>query len=414
MGYEPSFSPRPLPALGCDPSFSGLRSLQPQGPPLLSPAHEQLSTIEQRRYAPRLSGLPQPRRQLPLLSDSGDTTLRLGSPFGSASLGWEAELDGPHDARSAMGDERDGPSVSRATWEMAAPAPVTHLLPQPRLSERQSLHTFGLQHRAGALGGSAWSRQALEAEPMLHLHTQQGMALSEDPPASVASPRVSWLQSPSIDVGLRLSADARADESRASPARLQAMGNHAAPPLAPPACLRSCVGGGAPHSPSASRSTSPPQPSGLFGNGGQRGVQPPAFRTRSPPSLQPLCSEPNADLAARTGARGGPFSMAAACTASASEEAPAAGYAADLLSSPGGAEHATVETEVFEEYGSFMPAATSPRLASPCADQREEVDAVPHAPLPTPHDKRTQTTPRLGLTTSCGTQTSPQPAARGA
>ena len=106
VGYEPSFSPRPLPALSCEPSFSGLRSLQPQGPPLLSPAHEQLSgTIEQRRYAPRLSGppplspppsphlhlhllstltstppsppparyvprlsgLPQPRRQLPLL-----------------------------------------------------------------------------------------------------------------------------------------------------------------------------------------------------------------------------------------------------------------------------------------------------------------------------------------------------------
>ena len=57
VGYEPSFSPRPLPALSCEPSFSGLRSLQPQGPPLLSPAHEQLSgTIEQRRYVPRLSG----------------------------------------------------------------------------------------------------------------------------------------------------------------------------------------------------------------------------------------------------------------------------------------------------------------------------------------------------------------------
>ena len=107
--------------------------------------------------------------------------------------------------------------------------------------------------------------------------------------------------------------------------------------------------------------------------------------------------------------------MAAARTASASMEAPAAeDDAAGLLSSPGGAEHATMETEAFEEYGSFMPAATSPRLASPCADQREEVDAVPHAPLPTPHDKRTQTTPRLGLTASCGTQTSPQPAARGA
>ena len=390
-----------MPALG----FSGLRSLQPQGPPLLSPAHEQLSsTIEQRRYVPRLSGLPQPRRQLPLLSDSGDTTLRMGSPFGGTSLGWEAELDGPHDARSTLG-EGDG-SVSRATWEMAAP----HLLPQPRLSERQSLHTFGLQHRTGALGGSAWSRQALEAEPMLHLHTEQGIALSEDPPAAVASPRVSWLQSPSLDVGLRLSADARADESRASPAPL-AMGNHAAP-LAPPACLRSCGGGGSSHSPSASRSTSPPQPSGLFGNGGQRGVQPPAFRTRSPPSLRPLCSEPNADLAARTGARGGPVSMAAARTASASVEAPAAGDAAGLLSSPGGAEHATMETEAFEEYGSFMPAATSPRLASPCADRREEANVVPQHP--TPHDKRTQTTPRLGLTASCGTQTSPQPAARGA
>ena len=248
---------------------------------------------------------------------------------------------------------------------------------------------------------------------MLHLHTQQGMTLSEEPPAAVSSPRVSWLQSPSLDVGFRLSADARADESRASPAPL-AMGNHAAP-LAPPACLRSCVGGGASHPPSIARSTSPPQPSGLFGNGRQRGVQPPAFRTRSPPSLQPLYSEPNADLAARTSARGGPVSMAAARTASASMEAPAAeDDAAGLLSSPGGAEHATMETEAFEEYGSFMPAATSPRLASPCADKQEDDDVVPHAPLPTPHDKRTQTTPRLGLTTSCGTQTSPQPAARGA
>ena len=405
LGCEPSFSPRPLPAFSCETSFSGLRSLQPQGPPLLSPAHEHLSsTIEQRRYVPRLSGLPQPRRQLPLLSDSGDTTLRVGSPFGGTSLGWEAELDEPHDARCTMG-EGDG-SVSRATWEMAAP----HLLPQPRLSERQSLHTFGLQHRTGALGGSAWSRQALEAEPMLHLQTQQGIALNEDPPAAVASPRISWLQSPSLDVGLRLSADARADESRASPAPL-AMGNHAAP-LAPPACLRSCGGGGPSHSPSASRSTSPPQPSGLFGNAGQRGVQPPAFRTRSPPSLQPLCSEPDTGLAARTGARGGPVSMAAACTASARVEAPVAGDAAGLLSSPGGAEHATMETEAFEEYGSFMPAATSPRLASPCADRREEANLVPQHP--TPHDKRTQTTPRLGLTASCGTQTSPQPAARGA
>ena len=102
--------------------------------------------------------------------------------------------------------------------------------------------------------------------------------------------------------------------------------------------------------------------------------------------------------------------MAAAC----SVEAPAAGDAAGLLSSPGGAEHATMETEAFEEYGSFMPAATSPRLASPCADKQEDADVVPHAPIPTPHDKRTQTTPRLGLTASCGTQTSPQPAARGA
>ena len=104
--------------------------------------------------------------------------------------------------------------------------------------------------------------------------------------------------------------------------------------------------------------------------------------------------------------------MAAARTASASVEAPAAGDAAGLLSSPGGAEHATMETEAFEEYGSFMPAATSPRLASPCADRREEANVVPQHP--TPHDKRTQTTPRLGLTASCGTQTSPQPAARGA
>ena len=46
------------------------------------------------------------------------------------------------------------------------------------------------------------------------------------------------------------------------------------------------------------------------------------------------------------------------------------------------------------------------------ADKREEAPAVPLAPLPTAHDKRTQTTPRLSLTTSCGTQTSPQPAAR--
>ena len=105
---------------------------------------------------------------------------------------------------------------------------------------------------------------------------------------------------------------------------------------------------------------------------------------------------------------------AAACTASAFTEAPAAEDATGLPSSPGGAEHAKMETGAFEEYGSFMPAATSPRLASPCADTREDADVVPNAPLPTPHDKRTQTTPRLGLTTSCGTQTSPQLSARGA
>ena len=88
VGYEPSFSPRPLPALSCESSVSGLRSLQPQGPPLLSPAHEQLSgTIEQRRYAPRLSGPPpaspppSPHLHLHLLSTLTSTfTSTLTSP----------------------------------------------------------------------------------------------------------------------------------------------------------------------------------------------------------------------------------------------------------------------------------------------------------------------------------------------
>lgn len=244
---------------------------------------------------------------------------------------------------------------------------------------------------------------------MPHMHT--GQRVVEPPrintPAAVASPRVSWLQSSQCDGGLRLSAAALADEPRASTAPL-AMGDGAAH-LAPPACLvrTSCVSGGASHSPSASRSTSPPPPSGSVASGGQRGRQPPDFRTRSPPMLQPLqplCSETDA------------VRMPACCTASARVAPPAAGDpagdAAGLLSSPGGAEHATGETEAFEEYGSFMPAATSPRLPSPSADKREGPPFVALSPHPTAHDKRTQTTPRLSLTTSCGTQTSPQPAAR--
>ena len=52
------------------------------------------------------------------------------------------------------------PSPSQAA---AAPA-VSHLRSQPRLAERQSLRTFGLQQRTGALGGSDWSPHAL-SEP---------------------------------------------------------------------------------------------------------------------------------------------------------------------------------------------------------------------------------------------------------
>ena len=317
----------------------------------------------------------------------------MGSPLGD-SLSWEVELDGSHDARFA---------VSERAWEMGAPGPVT-MLPQPtRLSERQSLHTFGLQHRTGALGGSTRSWQPLEAEPkfpMQHLLTQQGMALSDDPPATMSSPRVSW-QSLSLDhAGLRLSADVQAEDLRTSPAPL-AMSDSV--PLGR-TCLRSCVNGGASRPLSASHITSPPQPSpGLLSNGRQRGVQS-AFRG-SPPSLQPMYTEPATDVAARTtGQRGCPVASAA-CTVSARAEAPA--EAAASMRSPGEADHARTETEAFEEYGSFMPAATSPRMASPCAAKpREDTDVPLHVPPPTAHDKRTQTTPRLDLTTSCGTQTS--------
>ena len=63
------------------------------------------------------------------------------------------------------------------------------------------------------------------------------------------------------------------------------------------------------HPPSASRSTSPPQPFDLFSNGGQPGMQ--SASRGSPSTMQPLHTEPRADAAARTGARGGPFAAAA-------------------------------------------------------------------------------------------------------
>ena len=154
-----------------------------------------------------------------------------------------------------------------------------------------------------ALGGIAPPWQPLAVEPMFsmqHLLTQQGMTLC-DPQPILSGPRASW-QSPSLDVGLRLSAEGFADEPpRTNPAPL-AMG--AAVPLAP-TCLRS---GGASHPPSASRST-PPQPFDLFGNGRQPGVQ--SVCRGSPSAMQPLHTEPSADTAARTGARGGPLAAAA-------------------------------------------------------------------------------------------------------
>ena len=155
-----------------------------------------------------------------------------------------------------------------------------------------------------ALGGIARPWQPLAVEPMFsmqHLLTQQGMTLS-DPQPVLSCPRASW-QSPSLDVGLRLSAEEFADEPRTNPAPLVAMGDAA--PLAP-TCLRS---GGALHPPSASRSTSPPQPFDLFSNGGQPGMQ--SASRGSPSAMQPLHTEPSADTAARTGARGGPFAAAA-------------------------------------------------------------------------------------------------------
>ena len=155
---------------------------------------------------------------------------------------------------------------------------------------------------AVALGGIARAWQPLAVEPMFsmqHLLTQQGMTLS-DPQPILSGPRASW-QSPSLDVGLRLSAEEFADEPGTNPAPL-AMG--AAAPLAP-TCLRS---GGASHPPSASRSSSP-QPFDLFGNGRQPGVQ--SASRGSPSAMQPLHAEPSADAAAHTGARGGPRAAAA-------------------------------------------------------------------------------------------------------
>ena len=60
--------------------------------------------------------------------------------------------------------------------------------------------------------------------------------------------------------------------------------------------------------------------------------------------------------------------------------------------------------EALQEYGSFMPAATSTPLASPCPDRPQEAEEA----RPACHDKRTQTAPPIGLTSSRGTQTSPQ------
>ena len=155
---------------------------------------------------------------------------------------------------------------------------------------------------AAALGGIARPWQALAVEPMFSMQqrlAKQGMTLS-DPEPILSGPRASW-HSPSLDVGLRLSAEESADDPRTSPAPL-AMG--AAAPTAP-TCLRS---GGASHPPSAPRSASP-QPLDLFTNGGQPGVQ---SASRGPPSaMQPLHTEPSADAAARTGARGGPRAAAA-------------------------------------------------------------------------------------------------------
>ena len=100
---------------------------------------------------PRLSGLPQPRRQLPLLSDWGETWgetgLRVASPFGGTSLGWEAELDdGPHDARSAVGEGEGSLSLVRVRVRVSLPLPLplTPPLPLTRARERaRSPSRFG-------------------------------------------------------------------------------------------------------------------------------------------------------------------------------------------------------------------------------------------------------------------------------
>ena len=196
-------------------------------------------------------------------------------------------------------------------------APITPAAPPPATTTA-----------ADALGGIARPWQSLEVEPMFsmqHLLTQQGMTLS-DPPPMLPSPRASW-QLPSLDVGLRLSAEEFADEPRTSPALL-AMGDAA--PL-DPTCVRGPnVSGVTSRWPSASHSTSPPQSFGLFSNGRQPGVQ--LASRGSPSAMQPLHTEPNADVGARTGARGGPLA-AAACTASARTEAAATDAAS--LPSPG-------------------------------------------------------------------------------
>lgn len=398
-----NLGPRALPPLNYEPS---LRALQP---PLLSPSHEDArGTIEQRRYVALREDLP-PRRQLPLLANASDLSLHGAAQVFCGSLGWRAEPEADNDVAF---------SVSERAWD-AAPSQLALLqsparrLP-PRLSDRQetTLHTFDLRPPADASGAPFDLWQPSEAEPpfaMQRLLMQRGMALSDPPPPSrFSSPRVSW-QSPTLSVGLQLSpaqparSQGRTGGGRvdlgASPPRLSV---GAAAPAA--SCRSSLV---ASRSPSASGSPPSPQPLGFLG-GGLRAA------SRDSPLLR---TGREADATPRTG---GHHAVAAAPSCAglssseppASHDAPLASPSADPGADPSAAEppargeaaEGGEAPEALQEYGSFMPAATSTPLASPCPDRPQEAEEA----RPACHDKRTQTAPPIGLTSSRGTQTSPQ------